>query len=60
VLRAGDVVVQRGTSHRWENRSGQPARMAFILVDGCFTVGLLDSLGGDVLGLLHDPLKGEA
>jgi hypothetical protein len=29
-------------------------------VDGCFTVELLDSLGGDVLGLLHDPLKGEA
>ena len=22
VLRAGDVVVQRGTSHRWENRRG--------------------------------------
>jgi hypothetical protein len=61
VLRAGDVVVQRGTSHRWENRSGQTARMAFILVDGCFTVELLDSLGGDVLGgLLHDPMKGEA
>jgi len=65
-LRAGDVVVQRGTSHRWENRSGQTARMAFILVDGCFTVELLDSLGGDVLGgLLHDPMehgpmKGEA
>ena len=37
------------------------ARMAFILVDGCFTVELLDSLGGDVLGgLLHDPMKGEA
>ena len=60
VLRAGDVVVQRGTSHRWENRSQQTARMAFILVDGCFTVELLDSLGSDVLGgLLHDPMKGE-
>ena len=35
--------------------------MAFILVDGRFTVELLDSLGGDVLGgLLHDPMKGEA
>ena len=61
VLRAGDVVVQRGTSHRWENRSQQTARMAFILVDGCFTAELLDSIGGDVLGgLLHDPMKGEA
>jgi quercetin dioxygenase-like cupin family protein len=34
VLRAGDVVVQRGTNHRWENRSGTPARVAFILIDG--------------------------
>ncbi len=34
VLRAGDVVVQRGTNHRWENRSGAAARMAFILIDG--------------------------
>src|ERR1700678_469223 len=57
VLRAGDGVVQRGTSHRWENRSDQTARMAFILIDGAFTVELLDSLGADVLGgLLHDPL----
>jgi quercetin dioxygenase-like cupin family protein len=57
VLRAGDVAVQRGTSHRWENRSDQTARMAFILIDGAFTVELLDSLGGGVLGgLLHDPL----
>lgn len=58
VLRAGDVVVQRGTNHRWENRSAQTARMAFILVDGCFTVELLDTLGADVLsGLLHDPIN---
>lgn len=56
-LRAGDVVVQRGTSHRWENRSGRTARMAFILIDGAFTPELLDTLGHDVLGgLLHDPL----
>ena len=57
VLRAGDVVVQRGTSHRWENRSGSTARMAFILVDGAFTAELIGTLGEDVLGgLLHDPL----
>jgi mannose-6-phosphate isomerase-like protein (cupin superfamily) len=35
-LRAGDVVVQRGTSHAWANRSGRPARMAFILIDGVY------------------------
>jgi quercetin dioxygenase-like cupin family protein len=57
-LRAGDVVVQRGTSHRWENRGGRPARMAFILIDGAFTGELLAAVGADVLGgLLHDPLR---
>jgi len=50
VLRAGDVVVQRGTSHRWENRSGATARVAFILIDGAFTQGLRDTLGAEVPG----------
>jgi quercetin dioxygenase-like cupin family protein len=36
-LRAGDVVIQRGTDHRWENRSSEPTRVAFILIDGTFT-----------------------
>jgi len=36
-LRAGDIVVQRGTDHAWENRSDRVARMAFILVDGAFS-----------------------
>jgi quercetin dioxygenase-like cupin family protein len=54
VLRAGDVVVQRGTSHRWENRSAVTARVAFILIDGAFTTELRDALGEDRLGgLLH-------
>jgi quercetin dioxygenase-like cupin family protein len=57
VLRAGDVVVQRGTNHRWENRTADTARMAFILVDGAFTPELLGTLGSEVLGgLLHDPM----
>lgn len=30
--RAGDVVVQRGTIHAWENVSGRPCRIAFILI----------------------------
>lgn len=33
VMRAGDILIQRGTSHAWANRSGQVARIAFILVD---------------------------
>jgi quercetin dioxygenase-like cupin family protein len=57
-LRPGDVVVQRGTAHRWENRTEATARMAFILIDGAFTGELLDLLGRDVLGgLLHDPMR---
>jgi quercetin dioxygenase-like cupin family protein len=57
VLHPGDVAVQRGTSHRWENRTAETARMAFILVDGVFTEELLGTLGHDVLGgLLHDPI----
>lgn len=40
VLRAGDVVIQRGTSHAWANRSGRPARMAFILIDGAYETEL--------------------
>lgn len=57
-LGAGDVVVQRGTEHRWENRADRTARMAFILIDGAFTAELLAVLGSDVLaGLLHDPLQ---
>jgi len=35
-LKAGDVVVQRGTNHAWSNRSSAPCKMAFILIDGAF------------------------
>ena len=29
----GDVLIQRGTNHAWSNRSGKPARIAFVLID---------------------------
>jgi quercetin dioxygenase-like cupin family protein len=32
-LRAGDVVIQRGTNHNWINRGTVPARFAIVLVD---------------------------
>ena len=35
-LRKGDVVVQRGTDHAWENRSDQVATVAFVLIDAEF------------------------
>jgi hypothetical protein len=33
VMRAGDVLIQRGTNHAWANRSDSIARIAFILID---------------------------
>jgi len=33
LMKAGDVLIQRGTYHAWANRSDRPARMAFILID---------------------------
>lgn len=32
-LKAGDVMVQRGTNHAWVNRGTETARVAFVLVD---------------------------
>ena len=32
-IRAGDVVIQRGTNHVWHNRSDAPCRFAWILLD---------------------------
>ena len=34
LLRAGDVLIQRGTNHAWANRSDRTARIAFVLMDG--------------------------
>lgn len=38
-LKAGDVVIQRGTNHAWSNRSAEPCVIAFILVDGEWSEG---------------------
>ncbi len=43
-LKPGDVVVQRGTYHAWENRSGTTARAAFIHIDARFSEDLLAKL----------------
>jgi len=39
-LRAGDVVVQRGTIHAWTNRTDAITRMLFVLTDGQFSPAL--------------------
>ena len=44
VLKPGDVVVQRGTNHAWENRSDDVARAAFFHIDAEFSDELLDKL----------------
>ncbi len=33
LMKAGDVLVQRGTNHAWSNRSDTPCLVAFVLVD---------------------------
>lgn len=40
-VRAGDIVIQRGTNHGWANRSGRNCRIAFILIDGKFSDALV-------------------
>ena len=32
LMRAGDVLIQRGSNHAWANRSGRTARIAFVLI----------------------------
>ncbi len=57
-LKAGDVVIQRGTDHAWENRSDRPARMAFVLVDGAFCEELKASLpAGALEKVIRGPLR---
>ena len=34
VLGPGDVLIQRGTNHAWSNKSGKPAKVAFVLIGG--------------------------
>ena len=52
-LRAGDVVVQRGTDHAWANRGDTIAKVVFVLVDGEFDPALVDTLPGGTAGLMH-------
>jgi hypothetical protein len=44
VLKPGDVVIQRGTDHAWENRSDRAARAAFFHIDARFSEELLEKL----------------
>jgi quercetin dioxygenase-like cupin family protein len=46
LLHAGDIVIQRGTDHAWDNRSSSRTRMLFILIDGAFAPGLAALIAG--------------
>ena len=39
-IRAGDIIIQRGTNHAWANRTDKNCRVAFVLIDGQFVDGL--------------------
>jgi hypothetical protein len=39
-VRAGDIVIQRGTNHGWANRSDSNCRIVFVLIDGKFDEAL--------------------
>src|SRR5262249_43000220 len=40
LLKAGDVLIQRGTNHAWSNRSKEPCDILFVLIDGEFDPAL--------------------
>ncbi|MFV2033859.1 MAG: cupin domain-containing protein [Halocynthiibacter sp.] len=43
-LKAGDIVVQRGTNHAWSNRGTAPCVIAFVLIDGVTQRGAPENL----------------
>src|SRR3954452_24252296 len=44
-MTAGDVAVQRGTNHAWQNRSDRVVRMAFVMIDGTITDNVRSTAG---------------
>jgi quercetin dioxygenase-like cupin family protein len=46
-LKAGDVVIQRGTNHAWINRGTRPCRLAVVLIDA------LPKRDGSISGLVN-------
>ena len=55
ILKPGDVVVQRGTDHAWENRSGAIARAAFFHIDARFSAELKARLPKPLQLLSQEP-----
>jgi quercetin dioxygenase-like cupin family protein len=51
-LKAGDVLIQRGTNHTWMNRSNKRARIAVVLVDAK-PLGIGKALARDTTAAAH-------
>ena len=51
-LKAGDVLIQRGTNHTWTNRSNKRARIAVVLVDAK-PLGIGKALARDTTAAAH-------
>ncbi|KAI5457426.1 hypothetical protein BGZ63DRAFT_417138 [Mariannaea sp. PMI_226] len=50
-LRAGDLMVQRGTNHAWRNNGKEWVRIAFVLLQSTPVVACGKKLGEDVGGM---------
>lgn len=57
LMKTGDVLIQRGTDHAWENRSDRNCRMLFVLVDAEFTPELSALLPGVHLNVAPPSLQ---
>ncbi|WP_152663889.1 cupin domain-containing protein [Sphingomonas sp. SRS2] len=55
-LKTGDVVIQRGTNHKWIVRGTAPVRFLFVLIDAN-PVSAGGKLLGDDLGNLHGKIS---
>jgi mannose-6-phosphate isomerase-like protein (cupin superfamily) len=58
-LRAGDIIVQRGTDHAWANRGDRTARVVFVLVDGEFDEELAGTLPEGLSSLMRGGPSGD-
>ena len=56
-LKAGDVIIQRGTNHAWQPVGDEPCRLLFVLIDAepvhCGDITLRDNVAEAFKGVIH-------
>jgi mannose-6-phosphate isomerase-like protein (cupin superfamily) len=52
VMKRNDVLIQRGTNHRWINTSSEVCRLAFVLIDA-EPLGIGDPIPRGGIASLH-------